>query len=194
MSEEKDPYKSEEPSWEEETTHHEEKLSDQEQPVQEYQYGAATQPPMEQPTVLTEEELARKKKRRKRILIIVFAGIVPALALTLFGFLIWGLVVGFTECTNSCGDCCNTVCSCNESCTGCCDTCTGCSNSCDNCCSSDSITKASARSVTSLKIAFKNNLQIAQWYYYSIIEFLKGIFINIFWHVVRISNSKSCVS
>jgi hypothetical protein len=178
MSEEKDPYKSEEPSWEEESAYQEEKLSVQEQPVQEYQYGAATQPPMEQPTELTEEELARKKKRRRIILIVIFGVITPILAFTLFGFLIWGIVVGFTECSNSCSDCFNTCCGCSDSCTGCCDTCNDCGSSCDNCCSSDSINKTSARSVTSLKMVLKNNLQIVQWYYYSIIEFLKSIFIK----------------
>jgi len=177
MSEEKDPYKSEDPSWEEETSYNEQKLSDQTQPVQEYQYSAAPVQPVEEPIVLSEEEQARKTRRR-RILIIIFAIITPVvLAATGLGFLIWGLVVGFTECANSCGDCFNTCCGCSESCNNCCDSCTDCGTTCDNCCSSDSISRSS-RGVSSIKILFKNYFQIIQWYYYSLVEFLKVFFIK----------------
>ncbi len=175
MSEEKDPYKSEEPSWEEQTDY-------QEQPQQEFQYGAATAPPIETTPELTQEQ-ARKKKRN-RILIIVFAITIPViLAVVGVGFMIWGLVVGFTECANSCNNCCQDCFGCSESCNNCCDNCASCGSSCDNCCGSSSTIKMSlsdraSLGMTSFKLAVKDSLQVIQWYYYSIIDFLKGIFIK----------------
>jgi hypothetical protein len=174
MSEERDQYSDEEQIWEETTEVPKETIY--EQPTQ----PAVTQLPEYQPMEGIDPELEAKKKRRRTILIVIFAIVLPAvLLLTGVGLLIWGLVVGFTNCCNSCENCFNDCFGCCDGCNSCCDQCNSCTTSCDNCCgntidNNQATTKINA--IASFKLAMQNLISLLKWYYYSVLQFFQSIF------------------
>ena len=139
-------------------------------------------------------EAEDKKKRRRTILIIIFAIVLPViLGLVGLGFLIWGLVVGFTNCANSCGNCCDECFSCCDNCNACGESCNSCSNSCSNCGSScdscnccGSSSSINEKSVTlantKCSFTFRENLQVTKsllkWHFYRLVEFVEWLFLK----------------
>ena len=169
MSEEEDPIKSEKSSYSFDDT-----TDEVEEPVEGFE-----QEPIEPVTEYDEIDDERKKKRR-RIIIIIFAIIIPvALAVVGLGLLIWGIVVGFTNCCNQCFDCFDTCfgcCNCLENCNNSCNSCT---NSCDNCCTSSSVSNESMKVPSfkeSIRLSLETSIQLIKWYYYSTLNVLKNLF------------------
>ena len=178
MSEEKNPFSDEDPIWEDSEEAPKETIY--EQPIESTSYDEM---PLQHEQLVEEmdPELAEKKKRRRKIYIIVFAIILPiVIVLTAAGFLIWGLVVGFTQCINSCESCFNECFSCCNACENCGNSCSDCSNTCTNCCgSSDSINQRTSEAITktqsSIKLFFQNSIALIKWYYYRMIQFIQII-------------------
>ncbi|HUU77155.1 MAG TPA: hypothetical protein VMX55_02340 [candidate division Zixibacteria bacterium] len=179
MSEDKDNY-DETPVWDEA----EESKKEKEELQTETTYSFSTIPATEEPSIIKEQDLditeeALRKKRRRTILIIIFAIVLPIIAAAVgLGFLIWGLVVGFTTCFNNCTDSCNNCCNCcdycNSTCTGCCNTC----DNCGNCCgSSSSVEQNGIQTMTStIKDSFKAAVGMIKWYYYYVKQYIGEIF------------------
>jgi hypothetical protein len=176
MSEEKNPFSDENPMWEdsEETTkeiiyeQQIESTSYEEMPLQQEQSFEEMDP-----------ELEVKKKRRRKIYIIVFAIILPiVIVLSAGGLLIWGLVVGFTQCINSCESCFSECFSCCNACEDCGNTCSGCSDTCTNCCgSSESISQRTSEAIiktqSTIKLFFQNSIAMIKWCYYRMIQIIQ---------------------
>jgi hypothetical protein len=176
MSEDEDYRSDEEPIWEETVEAPKETIH--EQPLDALDYSQ-TQPEGLEETI--DPETAAKKKRRRTILIVVFAIVLPAvLLLTGLGFLIWGLVVGFTNCCQSCENCFNECFSCCDACNNCGNCCSDCSDTCTNCCGSESVNNSSPKLLTkiqlSLKLTIQNAKALVKWYYYTIVQFIQSIF------------------
>ncbi|NHJ49228.1 MAG: hypothetical protein FK733_15675 [Asgard group archaeon] len=172
MSEEKDQYSDEEPIWEGSSEAPKDTI---------YDHPTETQLPQSQPIgVEIDPELATKKKRRRTIIIVIFAIVLPAvLVLVGIGLLIWGMVVGFTNCCNSCESCFTGCFGCCDGCFDCLDNCASCTNSCDNCCGNtidNSTTAEQINKVSSFKLALQNFISLLKWYYYSLYQFLQSIF------------------
>jgi hypothetical protein len=185
MSEERDDF-TQDPNWDEQD-YNKDKFEDQKREP-DYSFGMETssepetysaisdQTQQQNEGVLTPEE-EEKKKKRKKILIIIFAIVLPvSLAAVGLGFLIWGLVVGFTNCINSCGNCfdecfscCNTCDNCGNCCNDCTNNCTDCGNSCDNCCGS------SEAATISLKNNLQNTANLIKWHFYNLIELIEEL-------------------
>ena len=181
MSNDKDNFNEESPEWEDAEEAKKEPIEEMEETYtfEQPEHVIEQSPESTEPTIETEEEL--KKKKRRTIIIIVFAIVLPViLGVTGLGFLIWGLVVGFTNCWNSCCSafdncfgCCD---SCNESCNSCTNCCDDCS-SCGNCCGSSTIEQRGIEKFTSIiKDSFKTSISMMKWYYYYIREYIGNLF------------------
>ena len=161
--------------------------------IEENKIESQFEEPVDSTIPLIEDEVDEKRKKRKKILIIIFAITLPiVLALTGLGFLIWGLVVGFTTCIDVCSEGCNECFGCCDSCTSCANCCNDCSNSCSNCgstcdncncCSSSgSIIKDGNLSMDKkcTSITLKESIQVSsnlvKWYFYRLYDFMEQLF------------------
>ncbi|MFW9923515.1 MAG: hypothetical protein ACFFDW_09560 [Candidatus Thorarchaeota archaeon] len=162
---------------------------DEQIPIQQNPQVYGTQQYFTQPlNQISEQPIEEKKKKKGRTaLIIIFAIILPVLiGLTGLGLLIWGLVVGFTNCFTTCGDACTSCFGCCEGCNACANSCNNCStdcgsscDNCTNCCGSSSSIEYSANQVSKLVIlkeSINNFSAIMEWYIYTVIELIKSLF------------------
>ena len=157
------------------------------QQTEEHKVSTVSSEASPSPSEISPAELAKKKKRRT-IIIIIFAIALPVvLAIVSMGFLIWGLVVGFTTCINICGDCCQDCFGCCDACQNCGNCCNNCTTDCSNCCSgcdncscgsSSGTIKEDSVKGNPLKEAFDTLTLLIKWYYYRIIDFVDGLFIK----------------